>query len=264
MKKQKIIYYSDELNDDFANTNIKQKNLGKNFKYIHKNIFWNIFSFIVYYLIAFPIVWLIQKFYCRQKIINKKILRKYKNEGYFIYSNHTHAVNDSFSGPISNFPKKCYVIANPDATSLPFLKNIVQMLGAIPLPTTIKETKEFLKCIEYRIKNKNVIMIYPEAHIWPFYTKIRPFETHSFKYPIKYDAPVFCITNCYQKSKFFKKPKIISFIDGPFYTNKNLDINAACEDLRKQVYEIMCQRTAKYSTYEYIKYIKKEKEASLN
>ena len=31
-KKTKIIYYTDELNDDFAGTNIKQKKVDSNFK----------------------------------------------------------------------------------------------------------------------------------------------------------------------------------------------------------------------------------------
>ena len=227
MKKEKIIYFSDELNDDFASTNIKQIELGEKFKYMHKNVFFRIFEFIIYYLFAAPIVWFIQKFITRQKIVNKKILKKYRNKGYFIYSNHTQLMSDAFSGPLMTFPKKCFVIVNPDATSIKGIRLIVQMLGAIPLPKTVKEHRAFMNCIEIRIKQKSAIMIYPEAHIWPYYTKIRPFKSTSFKYPIKYNTPVFVMTHCYQKSRFFKRPKIISIIDGPFFPNNEININEA-------------------------------------
>ena len=46
--KNKTIYYSDELNDDFASLGIKKKPLGDDFEYIHKNILWNTCSFVIY------------------------------------------------------------------------------------------------------------------------------------------------------------------------------------------------------------------------
>ena len=44
-KEKKVVYYSDESNDDFAELGIKRKPLGENFEYIHKNIIWNTCSF---------------------------------------------------------------------------------------------------------------------------------------------------------------------------------------------------------------------------
>lgn len=255
--KQKIIYYKDELNDDFANTNIERKELGSKFKYIHNNIFFKIFEFIIYYFIAWPLVFVIQKVYSHQKFINKKALKKVK-EGYFLYSNHTQCLNDSFIGPLFTWPKKCFIITNPDATSIKGLRIIVQALGAIPLGSTLSENKKMINCIKKRIDENNVIMIYPEAHIWPYYTKIRPFNYQSFKYPVKYNKPIFVLTNCYQKRKFFKRPKIKTFIDGPFYPNVNLNDVEAANELRNITYNIMCNRTSQHSNYEYIKYVKIE------
>ena len=250
-------YYEDELNDDFANTNIKQKSLGNGFKYVHKNIIWRFFAFIFYYVIASPLVWLIQKIFTRQKFVNKKAFKQAKNTGYFIYSNHTNYMNDAFIGALSNWPKKCYLIANPDATSIKGIRTLVQMLGAIPLGTTVKESIDMFNCVETRIKQNNAIIIYPEAHIWPFYTKIRPFNYQSFKYPAKYNKPIFVLTNCYQKSRFFKTPKVVTFVDGPFYPNLNLNINDAAQDLRNTAYITMSNRVEEYSTFEFIRYIKK-------
>lgn len=256
--KEKVIYYSDELNDDFAKTDIKRKPLGAKYKYVHKNILWRAICFIVYYVVAIPLVFLINKIVHHQRIKNKKVLKQAKKSGYFVYGNHTSYLNDCFSVPVMALPKRAYIVCNPDALSIKGIKNIVQMLGAIPLANTLKEHKEMVRCIEQRIKEKQVISIYPEAHIWPYYTKIRPFTSISFKYPVKCNAPVFAITHCFQKRKFSKKPKVISFIDGPFYPNTKLSVNEASEELRNKVYLVMCERAEKNSTYEYIRYIKKE------
>ena len=101
-------------------------------------------------------------------------------------------------------------------------------------------------------------MIYPEAHIWPYYTKIRPFVSASFKYPAKLKAPIIPITNCVRKSKLSKKPKITMYIGKPVYPQDNLSVNENKDYLRDECYKVMCETAAKYSTYEYIKYVKGE------
>ena len=53
--------------------------------------------------------------------------------------------------------------------------------------------------IDQIVADKKTILIYPEAHIWPYYTKIRPFPSTSFRYPIKFNVPSFSITTTYQK-----------------------------------------------------------------
>ena len=130
------------------------------------------------------------------------------------------------------------------------------MLGAIPIPGNKKAMKNFLDIIEKRISKKSSITIYPEAHIWPYYTKIRPFKSVSFKYPVKLDVPAYCITNTYQSyGKNKDKIKIVTYIDGPFFPDKNLTPKEQEQDLRNKVYEKMVERS-KNSNIEYIKYVK--------
>ncbi len=136
------------------------------------------------------------------------------------------------------------------------LKTLSQMLGAIPIPCDKKGMEHFLETIENNIDKQHSITIYPEAHIWPYYTKIRPFKDVSFKYPIKYNVPAFCITNTYQKGKK-DKIKIVTYIDGPFFADKNLSIQEQKKDLRNQIYNCMGEQSKK-SNVEYIKYIKEE------
>ncbi len=130
------------------------------------------------------------------------------------------------------------------------------MLGAIPTPDTKNATKNFLNQVEKRIKNKASVTIYPEAHIWPYYTKIRNFKVVSFKYPVELNTDVFCLTNTYHKKKN-GRIQIISYIDGPFTINNNLTKKEAQQDFRDRVYKQMVERS-KNSDYEKILYIKEK------
>ena len=133
------------------------------------------------------------------------------------------------------------------------------MLGAIPIPGNKEATKSFLDIIEKRIKQGYSITIYPEAHIWPYYTGIRNFKSVSFKYPIKLNTPVFCMTNTYQKyGRKKNKVQIVTYIDGPFFAEKEgLSMKEQQENLRNRIYENMVERS-KNSNIEVIKYIKDE------
>ena len=259
--KNKTIYYSDELNDDFASLGIKKKPLGDDFEYIHKNILWNTCSFVIYRMIAQPLVFVFVKVAHRQRFKNRKVLKTARKTGAFIYANHTNMLLDAFVPNIVKLRKRGYILVGPDTTSIPGLKNIVEMVGAIPLGQTLSENKEMLECINHRIaKNKGYITIYPEAHIWPYYTGIRDFKAGSFSYPCYTDTPVFAMTNCYQKKLIGKHPKVVTFVDGPFYPDKNLPMKERKEKLRKQCYDTMVKRAKENSTYSYIVYEKKDLE----
>ncbi len=257
--KEKVIYYEDELNDEFSSAVIKAKKIDKNYVYIHKSLFKKFTHFFWYRLVAFPIakIYLFLKF--NHKIKNKKVLKPYKKTGYFMYANHTQPTADALIPTMVCVPKQVYVIVHPNNVSMPFLGRITPSLGALPLPDDMEATKNFIKAIEQRIRENKVITIYPEAHIWPYCTWIRNFKDTSFRYPIKYDVPTFCFTNTYQKSKFLHRLTLVTYIDGPFYANKDLPLKEQRNDLRNQVYETMKKRSEK-STEVKVKYIKKEVE----
>ena len=254
--EQKIIYYKDELNDEFSETKIVPRKIDEKYKYNHRNPLWLILAFL-FNLIALPIKFIYPKIKFRIKYVGKEKLKEYKNKGYFVYVNHTQPFCDTFipSNPI--FPKMNYIIVNPENVSMKILGNSVQMLGAIPIPSNKFAMKNFLNKIESIIKNKKAITIYPEAHIWPYYTKIRPFKSVSFKYPIDLETPTFCMTNTYVKRENSNKINIVTYIDGPFFPDKSLTKKEQRENLRNKVYEQMVKRS-KNSNIEHIKYILKK------
>ena len=102
---------------------------------------------------------------------------------------------------------------------------------------------------------KKCVVIYPEAHVWPYYTGIRPFPASSFRFPVECGAPVFVMTTTYQKRKTGRTPKAKIYVDGPFWPDDSLKKKERQQHLRDQVYACMTERS-KNSTYDYIRYVK--------
>ena len=201
-----------------------------------------------------PIKLIYGKLKFKIKYIGKQNFKKYKNTGYFIYANHTLNFGDTFIPSIPVYPKRNFFIVNPENISIKGLGNSTSFLGAIPIPNKKDGMKDFLEAIKYHVEKKHSITIYPEAHIWPYYTKIRPFKDVSFAYPIKLNVPAFCITNTYQK--YGKNSfRVVSYIDGPFFADKDLNYKEQRKNLRDKIYNCMNERS-KNSNIEIIEYKK--------
>ena len=255
--KKDVIYYSDELNDEFSSAKIDPRFIDEKYKYKH-GIIWNLCSLLIQNIISMPIKYGYAKLKFRIKFVGKEKLKACGKSGYFMYVNHTQAFADTFIPSLANYPKRNFLIVNPENISVKPFGWLVEMLGAIPVPGNKGAMKKFLDIIKERIDKNCSITIYPEAHIWPYYTKIRPFKSVSFKYPAEMKKPVFCITNTYQKrGKNKDKVRIVSYIDGPFYADENLaTVREQKEDLRNRVYEAMVKKS-RNSNVEVIKYVKK-------
>jgi len=256
MENRKVIYYQDELNDEFSTAQITPRVIDETYQYEH-GVIWNVCSYLMQNVFSMPIKVGYLKLKFKMKYIGKEKIKPYRKQGYFIYANHTQAFADTFIPSVGNYPKRNFLIVNPANVSMKHLETFVEMLGAIPTPDNKTAMKNFLDIIEKRIRNKSSITIYPEAHIWPYYTKIRPFRAVSFAYPVDLKKPVFCMTNTYQSyGKEKDKIKIVTYIDGPFFVNEDLSRKEQKQDLRDRVYNCMVERS-KNSNIEYIKYCRK-------
>ncbi len=256
MDKRKVIYYTDELHDEFSVAEITPRPIDENYTYVKKGA-WHRFACFFWYRIVFtPIAFFYTKIKFRHTTVGREKLKPFLKKGYFMYGNHTQDIGDAFMPNMMNFPQTNHVIVHANNVSMPVLGRLTPMLGALPLPDNMAAYKSFAAAVHTRIAEGRTVVIYPEAHIWPYYTGIRPFTEDSFAYPVKENAPVFCFTNTYKKRG--KRPQIVTYIDGPFYSDSELSPRARRTALRDEVYETMCRR-AELSDHIQIKYIKKEK-----
>ena len=259
-KEKQIIYYHDELNDDFADNNINKKAIDNNYRYVNTSLLFRVNSFLFKFLFAIPILWFINTVFFRSKIVNKKLLKQLKHKGYYLYANHVLSF-DPVVLPVKTQPgKRTIIIAGHELFSISgFVSWFVKHLDAIPIPNTnIEMTENFCKCLSYNIKKGHRVLIYPEAHIWPYYNDIRDFKASSFRYPVDDNAPVVISTTTFKKRKGNRKPKPIIYLDGPFYPNEDLSYHDRIKDLRDQAYNAMKWRAGQEDNCEYIRYVKKD------
>lgn len=252
---KKTYYYEGKEGEDFFPTVKALKPLPNNYKYIAKNPFEKSFFTIIYKIIGQPFGWLYCKIALSQHFVGKEKLKSLK-EGYFIYSNHTLATGDAFISNILSFKRKNYIIVGKETASLTPLLPLLRGVGAIPLYQNHNQAKDMMNSMEKLVKEGATITVFPEAHIWPLYNKIRDFPSASLVYPYKYKVPVVSMVNCYTKKRFSDKPKVSTIINGPYYFDYSLNRKEAINLVYEAMLNDMKETANKHSTYSYNNYIK--------
>lgn len=254
MAKHTYYYHSDT--DDVVNSHDQSYSLPDDYTILPTSLGAKIWSPIVR-VIATILSWLYSRLIIHIHIIGKEKVKKVKDQGYFIYGNHTRPVGDVFTPliifPILNF----YAIAAQANWGIPFIGKFVMPYAGLPVGHDIKQSLKLIQAIKTVInKKKGVVLIYPEAHVWPYYTKIRPFDPTSMHFPVALNAPSFTMTTTYHKPRFGKRPKIVIYIDGPFYPDLHLNGKKAQIKLHDQIWDTVNKR-AKLSNYQYYNYKQK-------
>ena len=191
---------------------------------------------------------------------NRKALRGLKG-GYFLYGNHTQAFPNATYPSLLAFPHRAYVVANPDAVSIPHIRNIVQMLGALPVPDNLAGQRAFIRAMEERLGQKGVIVIYPEAHIWPYYTGVRPFPDASFAYPVHCGRPVVACAVTYRRRRLlrFLPPALTLTLSDPIWPDPEAAPGRERLRIHRLVYDFLATR-AEENEVEYIRYVQRKAE----
>ncbi len=240
--------------EDFVESKDQEIRLPEGYVWIHKNPVYRIYAAALYGA-ARVFTFFYTRFWLHIRVVNRKVFRKCRHSGYFLYGNHTQPVGDAFAPVRYIFPKRAYTIMSPANLGIPVLGKILPGLGGLPIPDSVDGMKKFLEAVKSRIEEKKCIIIYPESHVWPWCSFVRPFPDTAFRYPVMYQVPAFCMTTTYQKRRFRKKPRITVYLDGPFYPHTELGMRGARSKLHDEVYACM-QKRSKNSTYSYVKYVK--------
>lgn len=172
--------------------------------------------------------------------------------GFFLYGNHTQPVGDVFTPALCVLPRRIYTIVSPANFSLPGIGPILPYLGALPTAADLRGIRALEAAVDLRLGQGHPIVVYPEAHVWEYYTGIRPFPATAFKMAVKREAPSFAMTVTYRQSGLRKRPLMEVFLDGPFY-GRGESPRQRADDLCAQVRAAMEMRS-RNSDCEWIRY----------
>ena len=213
-------------------------------------------KYVVLHGVGLVIASVYDKIILGRRIHDRGAIKRFHKEdggGYFIYANHTQPVGDAALPMLLSFPKRAYVIVSPSNLGIPVIGPLLPYLGALPTPSSMSGLKELDEAVEQRLSEGSAIMVYPEAHLWPWHTGIRPLPTSAFSFPVATGRPVFTATTTYHQSRFRKHPRATVYVDGPFYPDESLSKPRRKKKLRDEVQAAM-ERRAALSTCEYVHY----------
>jgi len=262
-KEERVFYYTSETDDPIKTKEQEKKvevGLPEGYEFIPKHWWKRAYSSLM-----FRIFWIFgqwyEKWYWQAKFYGREKLKKAKGKGYVIYANHTNPFHDVF-GPAMSADRRIFTIISPVNLKIPGIGPVLPYIGGLPLGKTVEEKKAFNEAVDKRLAQKKVLIVYPEAHVWPYATKIRKFPAggKSFKYAVRNDLPVYTMTTTYHKRTKRKKgdlPRMDVYIDGPFWPEKGKSAEEKQEILAKKAYDSMVKYSKK-NTYEYFEYKKKK------
>ena len=262
-KDERVFYYESEEDDPIKTEEQEKKvevGLPEGYEFIPKHWWVRAYSALL-----FRIFWIFgqwyEKGYWQAKFYGREKLKEAKGKGYVLYANHTNPFHDVF-GPAMAADRRIFTIISPVNLKVPGIGKFLPLIGGLPLGKTKQEKAAFHEAADKRLKQGNCLVIYPEAHVWPYYTGIRKFPAgdKSFTYAARNNLPVYTMTTTYHKRKDKKKgdlPRMDVYIDGPFWPDSEKTEAENRAMLARKAYDSMVKYSKK-STYNYFEYKKKK------
>ena len=211
-----------------------------NYEYVPKeNSIFSICSDFIYYGIAYPILKVLTKIIYDFKIEGQENIKNLE-DGAISVSNHVLFLDCAMIG-LAFKDKKIYYTTQEESFKIPFVRKLIKLLRAIPIPKSIENKKYFIKAIENLLKEKNIIHIYPEASLWPYCQKIRNFKNGAFDMAVRNQVPVVPCVFIFREPtgirKVVKRKKDVTLkILKPVYSDSDKYIKQRVEELKEKVF----------------------------
>ena len=196
------------------------------------------------------------RFENRASLETLRDLRKFPL-GCMLFCNHTQPLGDPFLPALAAYPRRVWAVVSSSNLAIPGLGKLLPRLGALPIPETPSKMREFNRAVSERLSRGDCVVVYPEAHVWPYCTFIRPFPPISFGFAVSNQVPVFSMTATYQSRPGRARPCMTLFLDGPFAPEPGTPRSRQKQSLCAQVRDAMEARSAE-NTQAYIEYRRME------
>lgn len=253
MKRGSVIVVSSP-DDDFGATGrvVKGRLIGATYRYRHSNVLWRLFSGFLYYVVAPIPAWLVARYY-GLRIHNRRAIRE--SGGCYLYGNHTHWV-DAILPYILAFPRRMRVVTGPTAVSVPVVRHLVALMGGVPLNTTVAGKTEFRAALTEAVRRGEAVAIFPEAHEWPYYNRIREFSPASFTYPVHDGSPVVGYVLTYRSRRWlkFRAPALTVTVAPPIRPEVWAGAADPKQVVRDLVHKFMCETVESEHSIEWVHY----------
>ncbi len=177
--------------------------IDETYEYVNKGKIFSLISNLLYYGIAFPILKLLTKIIYDLKIEGKENLKELKT-GAISVSNHVLFLDCAMIG-LATISKKIYYTTTEENFKIPFIRKLIKLLRAIPIPKSIKNKEHFINEVENLLKTNKIVHFYPEATLVPYCNEIRNFKNGAFELAAKNQVPIIPMLFTFREPKGIRK-----------------------------------------------------------
>lgn len=223
--------------------------VGSEYKYIENGKIFNLFSNLLYYGVAFPVLTIFHKIVYDFKIEGKENIKNLKT-GAISVSNHVLFLDCSMIG-IAFGTKKVYYTTREGSFKIPFVRKLIKLLRAMPIPKDVKNKLNFVKAVDGALQGGKIIHFYPEAALWNYYEEIRNFKNGAFDFAVRNEVPIVPLVITFREPngfrKILKKKKDVTLtILEPVYSKNHSDsLKKNVVDLKNGVHKMMKENVEK-------------------
>ena len=218
-------------------------NIDEDYDYVAKGKIFKYCSNLLYYGVAIPVLYVLTKFLYDLKIEGKENISSLET-GFVSVSNHVLVLDCAMVG-LALEEKEVYYTTLEGSFKIPFVRKLIKLLRAIPIPTESKNKPHFKKAIDNALREGKVIHFYPEASLWPYHNKIRSFKTGAFHFAVRNNVPILPIVFTFRRPNgirriFKKKPDVTLTVLKPMkYEGEKEEVREKIEALKNDVSEAM-------------------------
>ena len=107
-----------------------------------------------------------------------------------------------------------------------------------------KQKEEFFEQINKALLDGKTVHMYPEASLWPYYKKLRPFKKGAFKMAVDTNCPIIPIVYTFEEPtgifELYKKKKCIhAKVLEPVYPDNSLErLDRICDSEKRGIEEL--------------------------
>lgn len=178
---------------------------------LHHSIIYKILSSLLY-IIAYPILFVLTKLVHGLEIEGRENLKNLE-DGYIVTANHINML-DCAMVVLSLFPRTPYFLTLQTNLEIPFIKYLVALFRAFPVPRKYGDKVKMVNTVDKLLKDEEIVGIYPEGELIPYYNGVREFKDGAFNFAVKNQVPVLPIVFTYREvtgwRKYFKRKPFIT------------------------------------------------------
>lgn len=241
--KENVEEIQDENEDIIHMYEPLKLNIDENYQYIRDGKIFSFFSNILYYGVAFPVLTILNKIMYDLKIEGKENIKNLQT-GAISVSNHVLILDCTMIGLAFGL-KKVYFTTRKGSFEIPFVRKLVKLLRAVPIPTTMSNKEHFINQLDNALQEGKIIHFYPEKALWPYYEKIRNFKNGAFNFAVRNHVPVIPIVITFREPKGIrkvlkkKKDVTVKILEPVACQGEYENSKDSIEKLKQQVYQIM-------------------------